>query len=125
MKRMISVMILALILTGCASQTATKEEVSKFIADTKEMTALFEDVYNTHREFTTDEERAFNYYKVNYGEDNEFEGNSDVDIRTISTFTQLLYFDAKRQPGVDDTFARDLKEINDRISVVESNDIYK
>jgi hypothetical protein len=119
---MIAFIVLVIMLTGCTSETtASKEEIDKFIADTKEMTALFEEVYNTQREFTTDEEREFNYYDVNYGKDSGFKGTpvTDTDIRLISTYTGLLYYDAKRMEGVEDSFARDLKTINESIADLE------
>lgn len=123
MKRLISFIILAFVLTGCATQTSTKEtheDYSKFIADTEELTALFQEVYDSKREFTTDEVRAVNRYDAMYGKDSDFKGQSDSDIRLITTFIQLLYFDAKRMEGVDDTFAKDLQEINDRLADVKS-----
>lgn len=105
-------------LTGCASKDSSYDK-TKFITDTKELLAKFEDVYNTGREYTTDEMMAVNSYEADYGEDSDFKGNLDVDVKLISNYTLLLYEEAKRLKGIDDNFAKDLAYVNDQITVVE------
>jgi PBP1b-binding outer membrane lipoprotein LpoB len=118
----VTLLILVLFFAGCASnasQSSTEQEaeydVEKFISDTEKLKALAEEVYNSGREFTVDEEREFNYYEVNYGEDSGFEGYKDVDVRLIVSHTLMLFYDAKRLSGVEDTFSRDLSNLEQSI----------
>ena len=105
-------------LTGCASKDYSYDK-TKFLTDTKELLAMFEDVYNTGREYTTDEMMAVNSYEAYYGKDSDFKGNLDVDVKLVSNLTLLLYEEAKPLQGIDDNFNKDLAEVNEEIAVVE------
>jgi uncharacterized lipoprotein NlpE involved in copper resistance len=108
--------IVGLLMTGCNAQPSAKGaeiDTEKFIADTKEIVALAEEVYNTGREFTATEESDINEYEANYG---DFE-----ETRTKSTVNSalLVVADARRLDGVDDTFASDLRYVNQLIEDME------
>lgn len=126
MKRIISFIILAFVLTGCAAQTSTKKananekDYKTLITDTNELMAMFEDVYKEGREYTAKEKMAVTEYEANYGKDSDFKGNSDVNVKLISTMTLMLSYEAKKQSGVEDTFARDLAALKRDIAYVES-----
>jgi uncharacterized lipoprotein NlpE involved in copper resistance len=107
---------LLLIITGCNAQSSAKGaeiDTEKFIADTKEIVGLAEEVYNAGREFTATEESDINEYEVNYG---EFE---ETDIKLTVNYSLLVAMGAKRLNGVEDTFAKDLQYVNQLIEDME------
>jgi hypothetical protein len=109
-------LIIGLLLTGCSSQSTAKGaeiDTEKFIADTKEIVGLAEEVYNAGREFTATEESDINEYEVNYG---EFE---ETDIKLTVNYSLLVAMGAKRLNGVEDTFAKDLRYVNQLIEDME------
>jgi hypothetical protein len=109
-------LIIGLLLTGCSSQSTAKGaeiDTEKFIADTKEIVGLAEEVYNAGREFTATEESDINEYEVNYG---EFE---ETDIKLTVNYSLLVAMGAKRLNGVEDTFASDLRYVNQLIEDME------
>jgi uncharacterized lipoprotein NlpE involved in copper resistance len=118
MKKLTIFMALALLLiiTGCNAQSSAKGaeiDSEKFIADTKEVVALAEEVYNAGREFTAVEESDINEYEVNYG---EFE---ETDIKLTVNSALLTVTGAKRLNGVEDTFAKDYEYVSMLIDEME------
>jgi uncharacterized lipoprotein NlpE involved in copper resistance len=108
--------IVGLLMTGCNAQPSAKGaeiDTEKFIADTKEIVALAEEVYNTGREFTATEESDINEYEANYG---DFE---ETRIKSTVNSALLVVADARRLDGVDDTFAKDLRYVNMLIEDME------
>jgi uncharacterized lipoprotein NlpE involved in copper resistance len=108
--------IVGLLMTGCNAQPSAKGaeiDTEKFIADTKEIVALAEEVYNTGREFTATEESDINEYEANYG---DFE---ETRIKSTVNSALLVVADARRLDGVDDTFASDLRYVNQLIEDME------
>jgi uncharacterized lipoprotein NlpE involved in copper resistance len=108
--------IIGLLMTGCSAQPSAKGaeiDTEKFIADTKEIVTLAEEVYNEGREFTATEESDINEYEVNYG---EFE---ETDIKLTVNSALLAVMGAKRLNGVEDTFARDFDYVNMLIEDIE------
>jgi hypothetical protein len=109
-------LLIGVLLTGCSSQSTAKGaeiDTEKFIADTKEIVGLAEEVYNAGREFTATEESDINEYEVNYG---EFE---ETDIKLAVNYSLLVAMGAKRLNGVEDTFAEDLRYVNQLIEDME------
>jgi hypothetical protein len=109
-------LLIGVLLTGCSSQSTAKGaeiDTEKFIADTKEIVGLAEEVYNAGREFTATEESDINEYEVNYG---EFE---ETDIKLTVNYSLLVAMGAKRLNGVEDTFAKDLRYVNQLIEDME------
>jgi hypothetical protein len=109
-------LLIGVLLTGCSSQSSAKGaeiDTEKFIADTKEIVGLAEEVYNAGREFTATEESDINEYEVNYG---EFE---ETDIKLTVNYSLLVAMGAKRLNGVEDTFAKDLRYVNQLIEDME------
>jgi uncharacterized lipoprotein NlpE involved in copper resistance len=109
-------LIIGLLMTGCSAQPSAKGseiDTEKFIADTKEIVALAEEVYNAGREFTAIEESDINEYEVNYG---EFE---ETDIKLTVNSALMVAMGAKRLNGVEDTFAKDLGYVNMLIDEME------
>jgi uncharacterized lipoprotein NlpE involved in copper resistance len=109
-------LLIGLLLTGCSEQSSAKGaeiDTEKFIADTKEIVGLAEEVYNAGREFTATEESDINEYEVNYG---EFE---ETDIKLAVNYSLLVAMGAKRLNGVEDTFAKDLQYVNQLIEDME------
>jgi uncharacterized lipoprotein NlpE involved in copper resistance len=109
-------LIIGLLLTGCNAQSSAKGaeiDTEKFIADTKVIVGLAEEVYNAGREFTATEESDINEYEVNYG---EFE---ETDIKLTVNYSLLVAMGAKRLNGVEDTFAKDLRYVNQLIEDME------
>jgi hypothetical protein len=109
-------LLIGVLLTGCSSQSTAKGaeiDTEKFIADTKEIVGLAEEVYNAGREFTATEESDINEYEVNYG---EFE---ETDIKLAVNYSLLVAMGAKRLNGVEDTFAKDLQYVNQLIEDME------
>jgi uncharacterized lipoprotein NlpE involved in copper resistance len=118
MKKLKILMALALLLiiTGCNSQSSAKGaeiDSEKFIADTKEIVGLAEEVYYAGREFTATEESDINEYEVNYG---EFE---ETDIKLTVNSALLTVMGAKRLNGVEDTFAKDYEYVSMLIDEME------
>jgi uncharacterized lipoprotein NlpE involved in copper resistance len=108
--------IVGLLMTGCNAQPSAKGaeiDTEKFIADTKELIALAEGVYHAGREFTATEESDINEYEASYG---EFE---ETRIKLTVNSALLVVADAKRLDGVDDTFASDLRYVNQLIEDME------
>jgi uncharacterized lipoprotein NlpE involved in copper resistance len=108
--------IIGLLMTGCSAQPSAKGaeiDTEKFIADTKEIVTLAEEVYNEGREFTATEESDITEYEVNYG---EFE---ETDIKLTVNSALLAVMGAKRLNGVEDTFARDFDYVNMLIEDIE------
>jgi hypothetical protein len=109
-------LLIGVLLTGCSSQSSAKGaeiDTEKFIADTKEIVGLAEEVYNAGREFTATEESDINEYEVNYGEFDE------TDIKLTVNYSLLVAMGAKRLNGVEDTFAKDLRYVNQLIEDME------
>jgi uncharacterized lipoprotein NlpE involved in copper resistance len=109
-------LLIGVLLTGCSEQSSAKGaeiDTEKFIADTKEIVGLAEEVYNAGREFTATEESDINEYEVNYG---EFE---ETDIKLAVNYSLLVAMGAKRLNGVEDTFAKDLQYVNQLIEDME------
>jgi hypothetical protein len=109
-------LIVGLLMTGCSAQPSAKGaeiDTEKLIADTKEIVALAVEVYNTGREFTATEESDINEYEANYG---EFE---ETRIKSTVNSALLVVASAKRLDGVDDTFTRDLRYVNQLIEDME------
>jgi hypothetical protein len=109
-------LLIGLLLTGCSEQSSAKGaeiDTEKFIADTKEIVGLAEEVYNAGREFTATEESDINEYEVNYG---EFE---ETDIKLMVNYSLLVAMGAKRLNGVEDTFTKDLRYVNQLIEDME------
>jgi hypothetical protein len=105
-------LMIGLLMTGCSAQPSAKGaeiDTEKFIADTKKVVALAEEVYNTGREFTASEESDINEYEANYG---DFE---ETRIKSTVNSALLVVADARRLDGVDDTFASDLRYVNQLI----------
>jgi hypothetical protein len=108
--------IIGLLMTGCSAQPSAKGaeiDTEKFIADTKEIVALAEEVYNAGRKFTAAEESDINEYEVNYGDIEE------TDIKLTVNSALLAVMGAKRLNGVDDTFSKDLQYVNMLIEDME------
>jgi hypothetical protein len=109
-------LLIGVLLTGCSAQSTAKGaeiDTEKFIADTKEIVGLAEEVYNAGREFTATEESDINEYEVNYG---DFE---ETDIKLTVNYSLLVAMGAKRLNGVEDTFAKDLRYVNQLIEDME------
>jgi hypothetical protein len=109
-------LLIGVLLTGCSSQSSAKGaeiDTEKFIADTKEIVGLAEEVYNAGREFTATEESDINEYEANYG---DFE---ETDIKLTVNYSLLVAMGAKRLNGVEDTFAKDLRYVNQLIEDME------
>jgi hypothetical protein len=109
-------LLIGVLLTGCSSQSSAKGaeiDTEKFIADTKEIVGLAEEVYNAGRKFTATEESDINEYEANYG---EFE---ETDIKLAVNYSLLVAMGAKRLDGVEDTFAKDLRYVNQLIEDME------
>jgi hypothetical protein len=109
-------LIIGLLMTGCSKLPSAKGseiDMEKFIADTKEIVGLAEEVYYAGREFTATEESDIDEYKTTYG---EFE---ETDIKLTVNYSLLVAMGAKRLDGVEDTFANDLRYTNKLIEDME------
>jgi uncharacterized lipoprotein NlpE involved in copper resistance len=109
-------LIVGLLMTGCSAQTSVKGaeiDMEKFIADTKEVVALAEEVYDAGREFTATEESEVNQYQANYGD------LEDTYLKLTVNYALLVAMGAKRLNGVEDTFAKDLQYTNTLIEDME------
>lgn len=114
MRRWFSLIILAFILTGCASETSTESiDTKELIADTQEILETAEDVYGSGREYTAEEESVINTYEANYGDIEE------TDVKLLVNSTLIVMYDAKKLNGVEDTFAKDLSYVKTLIDDME------
>jgi uncharacterized lipoprotein NlpE involved in copper resistance len=105
----LTALALLLIITGCNAQSSAKGaeiDTEEFIADTKEVVALSEEVYRTKREYTAEEEVDIEFYEEQYG------SYEDTDTKLTVNYALLVAMGAKRLDGVDDTFARDFEYVN-------------
>jgi PBP1b-binding outer membrane lipoprotein LpoB len=114
MRRWFSIIILAFILTGCASETSTESvDTKELIADTQEILETAEDVYRSGREYTAEEASVINTYEANY------EDIEETDVKLLVNSTLMVVYGAKKLDGVDDTFAKDFSYVKTHIEEME------
>jgi hypothetical protein len=122
--KMIPFILLAIMLTGCGSVASgenkskepTKIDVANFIYDTKELMAMFKDVYdNDRRELTADEESKLAIYESRYGENSDFYKHAD-------SVSQLIVTEAIRSQHLaikDPVYSR-LEDFSESLSFINS-----
>jgi hypothetical protein len=111
LRKMIGFVLLAILLSACNNDatTASSFDTEQFIEDTEEIIAMSESIFYEMREPTVEEEASLDIYEMEYGELEE------TDTKMVSTYAMLLYYEAIRLEGVENTFMETREELKQYI----------